>query len=105
MNGKIVMIGSMKGGVSKTVTTFNLAYSLSKLGKKVLAVDFDSQANLSMVRRYLTKTVEPKDRPMNIKVAEKISKKYFKGKDQKTIDDILEKALAAWFAAEGRADV
>lgn len=37
----------MKGGVSKTVTTFNLAYSLSKLGRKVLAVDFDSQANLS----------------------------------------------------------
>ena len=61
--------------------------------------------NLAMVRRYLTKTVEPKDRPMNIKVAEKISKKYFKGKDQKTIDDILEKALAAWFAAEGKADV
>ena len=47
MSGKIIMIGSMKGGVSKTVTTFNLAYSLSKLGKKVLAVDFDSQANLS----------------------------------------------------------
>ncbi len=47
MSGKIVMIGSMKGGVSKTVTTFNLAYSLSKLGKKVLTVDFDSQANLS----------------------------------------------------------
>ena len=57
--------------------------------------------NLAMVRRYLTKTVEPKDRPMNIKVSEKISKKYFEGKDQKTIDDILEKALAAWFAAEG----
>ena len=61
--------------------------------------------NLAMVRRYLTKTVEPKDRPMNIKVSEKISKKYFEGKDQKTIDDILEKALAAWFAAEGCADV
>lgn len=29
MRGKIVMIGSMKGGVSKTVTTFNLAYSLN----------------------------------------------------------------------------
>lgn len=24
MSGKIVMIGSMKGGVSKTVTTFNI---------------------------------------------------------------------------------
>ena len=45
--GKIMMIGSMKGGVAKTVTTFNLAYSLASLGKKVLAVDFDSQANLS----------------------------------------------------------
>ena len=41
------MIGSMKGGVSKTVTTNNLAYSLQKLGKKVIAVDFDSQANLT----------------------------------------------------------
>lgn len=47
MQGKIIMIGSMKGGVSKTVTTHNLAYSLQKLGKKVLAVDFDSQANLT----------------------------------------------------------
>ena len=32
--GKIIMIGSMKGGVSKTVTTYNLAYSLQKLGKR-----------------------------------------------------------------------
>lgn len=44
---KIIMIGSMKGGVAKTVTTFKLAYSLTKIGKKVLAVDFDSRANLS----------------------------------------------------------
>ena len=56
--------------------------------------------NLAMVRRYLTKTVEPKDKPMNIKVPETLSKKYFKGKDQKAIEDIMEKALAAWFAAE-----
>ena len=45
--GKIIMIGAMKGGVGKTVTAFNLAYSLRKCGKKVLAVDFDPQANLT----------------------------------------------------------
>ena len=45
--GKIIMTGAMKGGVGKTVTVFNLAYSLHKSGRKVLAVDFDPQGNLS----------------------------------------------------------
>ncbi len=45
--GKIYMIGAMKGGVGKSVSVFNLAYSLKKRGKKVLAVDFDPQSNLT----------------------------------------------------------
>ena len=45
--GKIYVIGSQKGGVGKTTSTLNLAYALQKQGKKVLAVDFDSQANLT----------------------------------------------------------
>lgn len=45
--GKIYMTACMKGGCAKTVTTYNLAYSLQKLGKKVLCVDFGSQSNLS----------------------------------------------------------
>ena len=44
---RIIMCGSFKGGVGKTVTAFNLAYSLAELGNRVLAVDFDSQANLT----------------------------------------------------------
>lgn len=42
MRAKIYVCGSQKGGVGKTVTTLNLAYALSSMGRKVLAVDFDS---------------------------------------------------------------
>ena len=45
--GKIYVIGSQKSEVGKATSALNLAFALQKLGKKVLAVDFDSQANLT----------------------------------------------------------
>ena len=33
--GKIYMTACMKGGCAKTVTTYNLAYSLKEMGEKV----------------------------------------------------------------------
>lgn len=44
---KIVELFNHKGGVSKTTTSFHLAWKLSQQGKKVLLVDGDSQCNLT----------------------------------------------------------
>jgi len=47
MSTTSICLFNHKGGVSKTTTTFNLGWTLARLGHKVLMVDLDSQANLT----------------------------------------------------------
>lgn len=46
---KVIAIVNEKGGVGKTTTATTTSYLLGKQGKKVLLIDFDGQANSTMI--------------------------------------------------------
>lgn len=58
---RIIALANQKGGVAKTTSTFNLGVALTQKGKKVLLIDLDSQASLT-----ISVGLEPMDYEKNI---------------------------------------
>ena len=44
----IIALANQKGGVAKTTSVFNIGVELASRGNKVLMVDFDAQASLTI---------------------------------------------------------
>ena len=57
----VIAMANQKGGVAKTTCTHNLGVALANKGKKVLLIDFDSQASLT-----ISVGIEPLDIENNI---------------------------------------
>ncbi len=48
MSLKIITFANHKGGVSKTTSTASIGACMARMGKKVLLIDLDGQANLTL---------------------------------------------------------
>jgi len=52
MNAQIIALSNQKGGVAKSTTCVNLGVGLAKTGKKVLLIDIDPQASMTISLGY-----------------------------------------------------
>ncbi len=107
MTFKIISVFNHKGGVSKTTTTFNLAWMLAKKGKRVLMVDADPQCNLTGVVLGLNPEW-PEDDEISASFEDAESQQFSKTQDQardfweENFDRTLYGALRPAFESEPR---
>ena len=61
----IIAIANQKGGVAKTTTSFFLGHALARRGRKVLLVDDDPQASLTVYAGHDPRMLDAKDRTLH----------------------------------------
>ncbi len=79
---KIIAVSNQKGGVGKTTTCVSLGANLTVLQKKVLIIDLDSQANLTMavgldpdeIELAIADLIDPEERDESISIQDIIQK-------------------------------
>jgi chromosome partitioning protein len=54
----VIAISNEKGGVAKTTTTLSLGAALAEIGRKILLIDLDPQANLTLALGFQPKSLE-----------------------------------------------
>ncbi|NJN71522.1 MAG: AAA family ATPase [Limnothrix sp. RL_2_0] len=94
---KIISVYHNKGGVGKTTTVVNLAAAFQQKGKKVLIVDFDSQANTTYATGLAKFLDESEDNIKNNNIRQLVE-----SKDKFQIKDV---ARPASFVAGSSIDV
>ena len=84
MEHKIIAVANQKGGVGKTTTCVNLGIGLARQGRKVLLVDFDPQANLTISLGYQM----PDELPVTLTdaVYNLLNRGTSRGKDEPLLD-------------------
>lgn len=76
---KVYVVANLKGGVGKTTTTVNVAYTFSEMGGRVLVIDLDPQCNCTRffakvngysktVREVLEKSESNKQHSLSYKI-------------------------------------
>lgn len=77
---KVIAIANQKGGVGKTITTFNLGIGLARAGKRVLLIDCDPQGDLTICCGY------PDNDEIDVTIST-IMERVMNDSDEQSLDD------------------